>query len=289
MSKNLELKFVKENGDIFNIGSNQLWRFQKSGFSGFSEFDSSLTTTENYSRDGGYTEHSRLTAVDRTLKVAYMDWRNTENARASWLRFFNYGHSYNVFVTYEGVTRWARGLLKKMQVSEPTESDYLLKVTLTLRFDDPYWMSVEDFGQDIAIVRPTAGFPWLSPINIGTAAGIFNFSRAVTILNDGDHIAYPKLTVKFTGSVVDPVVSINDGFIKILGTYDEEDVIEIDYTHSPPTVTNNGTNIIGRCDRTSKFDNMYVLIGENVISYDAEEGTDNLSVVFSFNKLYAVI
>jgi len=289
MSKTVNLRFINESGESFNIGTGYLWRFQKAGFDGFSEFSGSYSTSENSSRDGGNTDNIRLGAKDRTVKLAYLDWRDSEKARARWFRFFRYGEKYKVYITCENVTRWANATIKKMAMSEPTESDYLPKVTMTLHFDDPYWMSVEDFGRDLASITANFGFPWMCPVNKEIPVGIFNFDRSVTVLNDGEHLAYPVLTISFSDDVVDPIVSINDGFIKIIGTYSRDDKIVIDYTNNPPTVRNNGENILGRCDRASKFEDMYILIGQNTVAFDAYSGNDDMSVVLKFNKLYTVI
>lgn len=289
MSKTVNVKFIKENGEAFEVGTGYMWRFQNAGFSGFSEFVGSYTTSANSSRDGGNTDNIRLDSKDRTIKFAYLDWRDSERVRARWKRFFRYGDTYKVYATFEGVTLWNKATIKRMALSEPTESDYLPKVTMTLHFDNPYWMSVDNFGKDLATITPNFGFPWMCPVNKSIPVGVFNFSRSVTINNDGEQVVYPVFTIRFSDEVVNPVVSVNDGFIRINGTFNRDDLIEIDYTNNPPTVRNNGENILGYCDRTSNFDGMYILIGDNVVSFDAETGTDEMSVVFKFNKLYTIL
>jgi hypothetical protein len=119
--------------------------------------------------------------------------------------------------------------------------------------------------------------------------GIFNFERSVVLRNDGDNIAYPKIIITFKNDVENPVVSINEGFIRFKGIYGVSDKIIVDYTVNPPRVENNGENILGECDRASDFDNMYILIGENTVSFDADNGSDEMSVSVYYNRLYTMI
>ena len=185
---------------------------------------------------------------------------------------------------------WGEGTLYRMAINEPSEqTDYLLTVTISLHFDTPYLMSVDNFGRDIASLTPMFGFPYISRVTYGTAVGVFNFERSVILRNDGDNIAYPRIRVRFRNPVTNPKIIINEGFIRFKGTFDSEDVINIDYTVNPPRVENNGENILGICDRASDFDNMYIQIGENVIAFDADNGTDEMSVSVYYNRLYTLI
>ena len=287
---NTIIKFVKETtNEVLYVGAGYDWRLQKNGLEGFAGFEANVSTSEDYSRDGGTTDNIRLSDKDRTIKICNINWRSNQTERAKAQRFFTYNTDYKIYITTEGVQRWVEGTLYRMQLNEPTDEDYLLKATISFHFDSPYLMSVDNFGRDIASLTPNFGFPWMSNISHGTAVGIFNFERSVILRNDGDNIAYPKIVVTFKAAVLNPVVSINEGFIRILGTFGVTDRITIDYTVNPPRIEDNGDNIMGICDRASDFDNMYILIGENTVSFDADNGTDEMSVSVFYNRLYTVI
>lgn len=283
------IRFVKPNGDELKVGRGYDWRLQKKGLDGFASFEGKTTTTSDYARDGGTIENVRLDSLNRTIKICNINWRNADVVREQAKKFFTYNTLYKIYITNGGETKWAEGLLYRMAINEPTNEDYLLKLTMSFAFENPYLLSVDDFGRDIASLLPNAGFPFISRINYGTAAGIFNFDRAVTLRNDGDNIAYPKIRIKFTGDVLNPVVSINEGFIRFLGTFSEHDVIVIDYTKNPPRIERNGENILGLCDRASDFDSMYIMIGDNTASFDADNGTDEMSVSVFYNRQYTMI
>lgn len=285
----LLIKFVRDDNTILYVGEAYDWRLQKNGLDGFSGFEGKLTTIDDFARDGGTTENIRLDDKSRTIKICNVNWQNADNERQKFKAFFSYGRMYSIYITQGSDTRWQKGLLYRAQINEPTNKDYLLKATLTFEFDSPYLLSVDNFGRDIASLTPHIAFPWISIVNKGTYNGVFNFERSVTLINDGDNIAYPKIKVAFRGEVENPKVSINEGFIRVLGTYDTTDYIEIDYTVNPPRITNNGENILGLCDRASDFDNMYILIGENTVSFDADNGTDEMSVSVYYNRLYTML
>ena len=283
------IKIVKENGSVLHIGEDYKWRLQRKGSQGLSEFTADVSVTQDYSRDGAATDKIRLKDVVRILKICNVDMKKNAENRLAVQKFFNYNAKYKIYITHEGVSRWFEGTLTKMALPEPTNEDYLLKVTASFHCDSPYLNSVDDFGKDIADLVPYFAFPWISRMDVGTACGIFNFTRTVTLKNDGDNITYPLIYVRFKNSVTNPIVSINEGFIKIIGEFNEDDNIVIDYTVNPPRITNNEVNILGICDRASKFDDMYIMIGENTISYNADNGSEEMSVSVYYNRLYTTI
>lgn len=283
------IKFVKPNGETLTVGEGSDWKLQKNGLEGFANFEAKVTSTSDYARDGGKIENVRLEEKDRTIKICNIDWKNANLAREKARLFFTYQTKYKIYITEDEETRWGEAILYRMAMNEPSDKDYLLKLTMSFEFEMPYLRSVDNFGKDIASLTPMFGFPWMSRLNYGTATAIFNFERSVTIKNDGDNIAYPKISIRFKNPVLNPVVSINDGFIRFLGTYGIDDKIEVDYTVNPPRITNNDENIMGMCDRASKFDDMYILIGENTVAFDADNGTDEMSVSVFYNRLYTLI
>ena len=283
------IKFVRDDNAVLYVGEAYDWRLQNNGLDGFSAFEGKLTTIDDFSRDGGTTENVRLDDKPRTIKICNLNWREANLERKKLKNFFGYNRMYSIYITQGSETMWQKGLLYRMAINEPTNKDYLLKATLSFEFDNPYLLSVDNFGKDIASLTPHFAFPWVSKVGKGTYNGVFNFDRSVVLINDGDNIAYPKINMRFKGEVVNPVISINDGFIRIKGTYNTTDKINIDYTVNPPRVENNGVNILGSCDRASDFDNMYILIGENTIAFDADNGTDEMSVSVYYNRLYTMI
>ena len=286
---NREITFVRDDGTRFIVGDNQSWRFLKgNGLDGFADFTGAVSQVENYSTDGGRIENVRLSLKDRTIGIAYTDIGNNRIARDTFKKFFVYNMPYNVYVTYMGVTRWARGRLYKMKMSDNVE-DWLQTAIMTFRFENPYWLSPDNYGKDIAAVTPMLAFPHLCAVDVGITGGVFEFESEVTIYNDGDANTYPIITVKATGAVENPLITINDATTKIIDTLALGDEIVFNFESLPPTIKKNGSNALGLVDRTSNFDDMYFALGENTISFGADNGDNNMSVSVKFYKKYALI
>lgn len=287
---NVVLKFVKENGEEFYIGSNYDWRFTKNGgLSGFGLANGDLSYTDNVMADGGQINRIRYKKVDRTVNCVYINPAYNKEVRNQFLSFFTPRTMYKVYLTYMGNTRWARGVLYKMQASEDTDEGNLMKFKMTFAFASPFWMSVDDFGKDIAAVTGTAGFPYLCQADVGCPTGIFNFAQEVHLTNNGDVETYPKVYIIAKDDVTNPVININDGFVRIIDELVADDEIEIDFTAIPPTVKKNGVNAFGKCDRESDFFAMVLKLGDNVVSFDADNGSDEMIVTIYYNKLYTVV
>ncbi len=283
------IKFVKEDNTVLYVGEGYDWRLQKKGLEGFASFEGKLTTTADYSRDGSTLDNVRLEDKKRTIKICNINWRTANEERDKARKFFSYNTAYKIYITQGNETRWAEGVLYRMQFNEPTNEDYMLKLTMSFEFESPYLLSYDDFGKDIASLTPHIAFPWISPVGKGTYNGVFNFDRSVEIFNDGDIITYVKMKIAFKNPVTNPKVGINDGFIRFIGVFGKADNIQIDYTVNPPRITNNGENILGICDRQSIFEKMYIDRGANTVYYDADNGTDEMSVSVYYYRQYTMI
>lgn len=287
------IRFVNENGEQFNVGKDYNWRLLKKGLENFSAFESNVTVAQDYGRNGGSLVGIRLNDKTRTIKICNVDWKNSDTTRMELQKYFIYGQKYKIYVTIGETTRWAEGVLYRMAIPEPTDEDYKLNVTMSFKFGDPFLKSEDNFGKNIASLTPMFAFPWLSRMDkqnvYGTAAGIYNFEREVHLYNDGSYEAYPTIKITFKGIVKNPEIRINDGFIRVLGTFNSDDEIVIDCSVSPMTVKNNGENILGKCDRESEFDNMNLQIGDNTLSFIAYSGSDDMNVFVYYYKPYTMI
>lgn len=284
MSKVL-VKFVRDDGREFFLNDDN-WKIPSNGLEGFGDFSNNITIVDNGVGDGGIFTSRRISSKDRTISAKSRNIHLTEILRAEATSFFRPKNTYKVYLTYMGRTRWAEGIVEKFDVSMHNIHEYLV-LTVTLLFADPYLKSYEDFGQDIASVKGMAGFPYLCIRTQGSPTGIFNFATKVNISNDGDAEAYCKAVFRASDTVLNPKLIINGHYVRVLDEMQDGDIIIMDFAASPPTVRKNGVNIIGKCDRTSEFDKMALTIGDSTLQYDADNGTNVLSVSVYYNKLYA--
>ena len=284
------IKFVKSDKSTFTIRQEGDWRFLKNGLVGFGLANTQLSYVDNVMGDGGEIKNVRLTRVDRTVSTAYMLREYNEQARREFTKFFTPRNTYKVFLTYMNETRWAEGTLYKLQMSERLEDDHLLTATMTFAFANPLWKSIDDFGKDIAEVTERWGFPWMCDINKGgNPVGVYNFDRTINLFNDGDVPSYPKVIILAKDYCENPIFKINDAQVKINDIMQEGDEIELDLGALPPTIRKNGVNFFGHADKSSEFTKMYLDLGDNVVSFDADNGSDNIAVTVFYNKMYMVI
>jgi hypothetical protein len=281
------VKFTRSDGREFTLNDNH-WKIPSDGLEGFGSFDNSISIIDNAVGDGGVIASHRVSQKDRTIKAVSRNTNLAEILRDEATSFFNPKMTYKVYLTYMGRTRWAEGRIEKFYLS--TGNIYQpMTLTVTLLFADPYLKSYEDFGKDIASLSPLAGFPYLCTAAQGSPTGVFNFASAVNLSNDGDVEAYCKVVIAANGVVTNPKIIINGHYVRVLDVMQEGDVIIMDFAANPPTVRKNGVNYIGHCDRTSQFDQMGLVVGDSSLQYDADNGTNLLSVSVYYNKLYSAM
>lgn len=281
------VRFVRSDDREFTLNDNY-WKIPSNGLEGFGAFDNDISIVDNAVGDGGIISSHRVSQKDRTVTAISRNPHMAEILRNEATSFFNPKMTYKVYLTYMGRTRWAEGMVEKFHLS--TENIHQpMTLTVTLLFADPYLRSYEDFGKDIALISPLAGFPYLCAVGRGAPTGAFNFASTVNLSNDGDVEAYCKVVMTANGPVTNPKIIINEHYVRVLDEMVEGDVIVMDFAANPPTVRKNGVNYIGHCDRTSEFDQMGLIIGESTLQYDADNGTNMLSVSVYYNKLYAVM
>ena len=281
------VKLVRSDGREFTINDNH-WKIPSNGLEGFGSFDNDISIVDNAIGDGGIITSYRVSQKDRTIRAISRNINLTEILRDEATAFFNPKMTYKVYLTYIGRTRWAEGRIEKFSLS--TGNIYQpMELSVTFLFADPYLRSYEDFGKDIASIAPLAGFPYLCTVAQGSPTGVFNFASTVNLSNDGDVEAYCKVVITASGPVTNPKIIINGHYVRVLDEMVADDVIIMDFAANPPTVRKNGTNYIGRCDRTSEFDQMGLSIGDSALQYDADYGTNLLSVSVYYNKLYSAM
>lgn len=287
MHKEVKVRIVRSDNKEFLLNNND-WKIPSNGLEGFGMFENDITVTANAVGDGGVVSSDRLAEKDRTIVAKSRNPLLNDVLRRHAISFFGPKYDYKVYVTYMGETRWFEGKIYKFSL--PSENvNKNMTLTVTFLCPDPYLRSNEDFGQNIAAVIPMIAFPYLCAVNVGITGGRFSFAKQVFLDNDGDVDAFCKAIIKATGEVTNPALYVDDGYVRIIDSMAEGDVIEIDFTKQPPTVKKNGVNCIGRCDRTSTFDEMALKVGGSNVSYSADDGDMNLEVSIYYNKLYAAI
>ena len=244
-----------------------------------------LFTEKNGSGDGDTVTGKRVAARDLELQAAVMNSSLNDVLRRRAKSFFNPKHTYKVYLTYMGTTRWLPAELAAFsapntQVNLPqTWSAYFLAV-------EPYWQSLDDFGQDIAAETPRWGFPYMDHPRRGVLVSVYNFAREVVFEYDGDVPAYPTITLTADGEVENPKIVKDGAFVRLLDTLTAGDTVVITTSPRRIGITKNGANVLNRVDRASDFTGLQMQPGTNTVRYEADHGDNQLHVVLRYTKQY---
>lgn len=289
----VKARIVRSDGQEMTLGDGD-WRILNDGLENWANLPYTVSSAEIPSADGAIVTSKRVSSVDRTI-IAECKGKDPDALRARAIRFFNPKYSYEVHMTYRGRTRWCSGEQIGFMASEgnmykrPT-------ITWTILCVNPYLQSESDFGKDIAEVVPMFAFPWYSALppqdgskpltNEGAVVSVHTFSKSVDVTNDGDVPSGMRIVIKATDDVKNPSIRLGEGYVRILADMRQGDVIRLDVTSRPPSVTFNGENAMHLVDRESSILNLRIDVGTTTLEYDADDGYQNLSVSVYWNKQY---
>lgn len=294
--KIVKVRVVRSDGDSMEFGTGTDWGIPSDGLENWSNLDSEVEISENVTFDGGTVTNKRVASIDRTVKARLRNASLNELMRERVTRFFNPKYSYEAHIEYQGRKLWCQGeqygfTCDAGNVYQP------VSFTWTILCPMPYLMGEDDFGKDIANIDAKFGFPLYSCTSAtGEAKGVANaggfiwsaysFARTVELANNGDVDTFCRAVMIANGTVTNPKLIKGGKYVRIIDTLQQGDVVEIDFTQRPPTVTKNGESIIQKCDRLSSFVGMEFAVGLNTIQYDADNGSALLSVSLYYNERF---
>lgn len=287
----VKARIVRSDGRELTIGDGD-WRIPNDGLENWSNLPYNVSSFELPSTDGAIVTSKRVASVDRTIK-AECRGSNPDELRAYAMWFFNPKYSFEVHMTYRGRTRWCKGEQIGFKASEGNMYERPT-ITWTILCANPFMQSESDFGKDIAEVQPLFAFPWFSAIkghstnrvHDGAVVSVHTFAQEVQVNNDGDIPSGMRVVIRALDKVVNPSVRLGDGWVKVLATLTQGDIVQLDCMTRPPTVTKNGENIMQLVDRKSSILNLQIAVGESTLEYDADDGYQNMSVSVYWNKQY---
>ena len=244
-----------------------------------------LFTEKNGSGDGDTVTGKRVKSRELELEATCLDPSVNDILRRKALAFFSPKHTYKVYLSYMGTTHWLEAELYSHDVPNrklrkpQTWSAYFLAV-------EPYWQSVDDFGQDIAAETPRWGFPYMDHPTRGVLVSVYNFEREVVFEYDGDVPAFPTIVLTADGDVTNPKIVKDGAFVRLIDTLAAGDTVVVTTAPRAIGVTKNGANVLNKIDRASDFSGLQMLPGTNRVRYEADYGDNRLHAVIRYNKQY---
>lgn len=282
IDKRVTARFVRDDGaELLADGADWLL----TAIDGASAPEYELFSQDSASGDGSTLTGKRVKARELQLDASTLSIVHNPVMRTRAIVFFNPKHTYRVYLTYMGTTRWISAELAAFsapstQVNIPqTWSAFFLAA-------DPYWQSTDDFGQDIASETPHWGFPYMDHPQRGTLVSVYSFAREVVFEYDGDVPAYPTITLTADDEVENPKIVKDGAFVRLIDTLTAGDTVVITTTPRNIGITKNGVNVLNKVDRASDFTGLHMQPGANTFRYEADRGDNQLHVVLRYNKQY---
>lgn len=280
-----QIRFVRDDGKEFLMDGSYRgsapWGILS--FSGFGDIESEITTEKYASGDGVEVTGEYIPQRPLDIKADVKDTKNNAEERANALSFFNPKHRFTVYPTNDGVTRWITALLQKRKCEPPSLGENAT-LELAMICPDPYFNDMDSYGQDIAAKAGGMVFPYRCPVGGGFNTGYFLHSKTTQIINEGHVDTDLIIDITAVGEVVNPKIIKDDAYVRMKMTLTDGDVLRIDLQKG--RITLNGANCIGRIDRTSSFQDMKIEPGTSVISFDADSGDANMSIVLYYTPKY---
>ena len=258
-------------------------------------------TEKNAVGDGDTVTGSRVASRDITLRAKSRGGIKNAILRARAVVFFDPQYTYDVDISYDGVTRTARDCRLKA-VAIPSGSLYQ-PLDITATFLCPYGYLDGEGGMDgvdLNSITPRLGWPYVSMMKDGVPGkarsglddapgmlfGVYNYDKTVVIHNRGSAPTWVRgvFTAMGPGTVQNPKLIHGDAFVRVLYTMNPGDVVDIDTEKR--IVRINGVNALNKIDKASSFGGMRVDPGYSVIGFDADINPDQLSARVYFQIRY---
>ena len=258
-------------------------------------------TEKNAVGDGDTVTGSRVAARDITIRAKSRGGIKNAILRARAVVFFDPQYTYDVDISYDGVTRTARDC-RLRAVAIPSGSLYQ-PLDITATFLCPYGYLDGEGGMDgvdLNSITPRLGWPYVSMMKDGVPGkarsglddapgmlfGVYNYDKTVVIHNRGSAPTWVRgvFTAMGPGTVQNPKLSHGDAFVRVLYTMNPGDVVDIDTEKR--IVRINGVNALNKIDKASSFGSMRVDPGYSVIGFDADTNPDQLSARVYFQIRY---
>ena len=258
-------------------------------------------TEKNAVGDGDTVTGSRVAARDITIRAKSRGGIKNAILRARAVVFFDPQYTYDVDISYDGVTRTARDC-RLRAVAIPSGSLYQ-PLDITATFLCPYGYLDGEGGMDgvdLNSITPRLGWPYVSMMKDGVPGkarsglddapgmlfGVYNYDKTVVIHNRGSAPTWVRgvFTAMGPGTVQNPKLIHGDAFVRVLYTMNPGDVVDIDTEKR--VVRINGVNALNKIDKASSFGGMRVDPGYSVIGFDADINPDQLSARVYFQIRY---
>lgn len=290
------LKIENENGEVLTLTGAQD-KYQVVSVEGLNPPNATIHQSEIAGADGTKRMSSKLTA--RNLVIMVRINGNVERNRLNLYNFAKTKHYCKVWYKNGNRDVYIEGWVETNECSLFTNSE---QMQISIICPDPYFQSVDEIVTDVSQVLGNFEFPFAfgaegvdTPTITDEAIefSIYIKNRIVNVINEGEDETGLIVTITATGTVVNPTiynVATRESFSLNI-TMEKSDILTINTSRGRKSVTllheTTLSNCINKVVRESTWLNLGK--GDNLFTYEAEEGSSDMTVVFTHRTKYQAV
>lgn len=276
----LELQFLSRNKMIVMNKSSE---FRVLTMSGLEASEYSIRRMES-NQDGGIVTHRKINPREIVIAGDVKKNDNEDWNRQRLIGFFNPKFDGVLKVNRNGNEKKITYAVSSFRFTNEKMNEWL-QFEIVLECNQPYFESMDDFGNNVASISKQFTFPLAILANKGKIMGYKTFHNDVVLMNDGDCETGCRIDIKAVGGqVVRPKILLNDEFVAVNVMLKDGDVLKIDTNERKKSILLNGENVVQKIDRKSTF--FGLAVGTNMLKYESTEGYAFMEVYVYFYKKY---
>lgn len=277
------LKIENSRGDVLDFSNSGDYTVYK--ITGLAPPKATINKSANATTDGDKVNSTRLES--RNIVIYAKLEKDVERSRINLYKFFSSKQKIRLY--YANGTRnvYIDGIVEVPEI-DLFKNPQVAQISIICA--DPYFRDLQQLKIDFSSIEPLFNFAFAIGEE-GKAFSRYNTDKRKSIINPSDTDTTVTLSLFATGDVKNPVIyDITHGEAMHLNiTLQQGDLLTINTHLNNKSISlqrdGTTTNALGYMRPDSDW---FVLsAGDNVFSYECEEGADNLNITFSAPILYS--
>ena len=278
----IEIKVKNDNGEVLNLSTSPNYTLYN--ITGINPPQANINTSVNATSDGDTINSIRTNKRNIVLYVAIHG--NVEANRLNLYKYFPTKKNINIYCKTTNRDVYIEGTTELIDVKLFSEQQV---AQISIICPQPYFNDVNELITSFSQIEALFTFPF-SIDNNGIELSIIGNDIRKNIINAGEVDTGMSMELFAIGEVKNPVIYdvLNRTHIKLEFTMQANDIIYINTNSGQKSVTllRDGveSNIISYLSYSSKW--LTLNAGDNVFTYDAENGVSNIKLTFRTVALY---
>lgn len=290
------LKIENPIGEVIELTHDET-KYQVIDVDGLDPPKANITNTQIAGMDGSRHASSRLEERNMTLLVKING--NVEKNRLTLYRYFGTKQWCKIYYRNGSRDVYAEGYVETTECGLFTNNE---QMQVSVICPDPYFYAVQDIWSNISQVLGLFEFPFAFGANgvvedtitdDAIEFSVYIKDRIVNIYNEGEADTGVIIDITCTGAVVNPTiynVDTRESF-GLKATFQKNDHIVINTNPGQKSVymTRDGIemNYINKLVRDSTW--LTLEMGDNMLTYSADEGADDMQIIFKHRSKYKAV